>query len=48
MTAARVGKKTQNQVSDRLATYVNVCAQPFSCQELMPDPFDLDKERFLY
>jgi hypothetical protein len=25
----------------RLAKYVNVWAQPFSCQELMPDPFDV-------
>jgi hypothetical protein len=26
----------------RLAKYVNVWAQLFSCQELMPDPFDFD------
>jgi hypothetical protein len=32
--------KTQDSAPDRFAKYMNVWAQLFSCQQLMPDPFD--------
>jgi len=34
--------KNQDSAPDRLAKYVNVWAQPFSCQQLMPDPFETE------
>ena len=34
--------KLQDSASDRLAKYLNAGEQPFLCQDLMPDSFDID------